>query len=122
MSVCVCVSLWMEWSEKGSPRKVIFELRLEMSRSQLLEELGESFLGQHQSLRWEKTGYVWETRKRPVYFVIILFCSFLVLRNVKKRILWKLGKKCRYPTNNSAFSTYALTELTAIMNYKFWEM
>lgn len=94
-----------------------------MSRSQLLEELGESFLGQHQSLRREKTGCVWETRKRPVQFFIILFCSFLVLRNVKKRILWKLGKKCSgYPTNNSAFSTYALTELTAIMNGKFWKM
>lgn len=28
---------------------------------------------------------------------------------MKKRILWKLGKKCsEYPTNNSAFSIYAL--------------
>lgn len=63
----------MEWSEKCSPREVIFELRLEMSRSQLLEELGESFLGQHQSLRWEKTGVFGKPERGQCSFS--LFCS-----------------------------------------------
>lgn len=35
--------------------------------------------------------------------------QFLVLRNMKKRELWKLGKGCsKYPANNSAFSIYVL--------------